>query len=104
MIAPLCTRKRLQRSCEMNTDNSNLKPRFFLADRMTIRDNLSIAAATVPLLAPITRAGKREEHMNRLQLRRRNFLIGVAVIVFGTGSLGGSLRAEEVLKIGVLGV
>src|ERR1700730_9224626 len=42
--------------------------------------------------------------MTTLQLRRRNFLIGVAVFVLGTGPLGGSLRAEEVLKIGVLGV
>jgi branched-chain amino acid transport system substrate-binding protein len=42
--------------------------------------------------------------MSILQLRRRNFLIGVAFIVFGTGSLVGSVGAQEVLKIGVLGV
>jgi branched-chain amino acid transport system substrate-binding protein len=56
------------------------------------------------LQAPITRAGKREEYMSKLQLRRRNFLIGIAVFVFGTVSLGGSVHAQEVLKIGVLGV
>ena len=42
--------------------------------------------------------------MSRLQLRRRNFLIGIAVFVLGTVSFGDSIYAQEVLKIGVLGV
>jgi branched-chain amino acid transport system substrate-binding protein len=42
--------------------------------------------------------------MTILQLRRSNFLIGIAVLVFGTGSLGAVVQAQEVLKIGVLGV
>ena len=42
--------------------------------------------------------------MSTLQLCRRNFLIGIAVFVLGTVSLSGSVHAQEVLKIGVLGV
>ena len=42
--------------------------------------------------------------MSALKLCRRNFLIGIAVFVLGTGWAGGSTDAEEVLKIGVLGV
>ncbi len=42
--------------------------------------------------------------MSTLKLCRRNFLMGIAVFVLGTGLAGGSTNAEEVLKIGVLGV
>jgi branched-chain amino acid transport system substrate-binding protein len=52
----------------------------------------------------VTRAGKREDYMSTRHLRRRNFLIGIAVFVLGTGSFGGFVHAQEVLKIGVLGV
>ena len=42
--------------------------------------------------------------MSTLQLCRRSFLHGMAVFVLGTVSLSGSVQAQEVLKIGVLGV
>jgi branched-chain amino acid transport system substrate-binding protein len=42
--------------------------------------------------------------MSIVKLCRRNFLIGIAFSVLGTVSFGGFVHAEEVLKIGVLGV
>jgi branched-chain amino acid transport system substrate-binding protein len=42
--------------------------------------------------------------MSTRQLCRRSFLYGIAVFVLGTVSMSGSVRAQEVLKIGVLGV
>jgi branched-chain amino acid transport system substrate-binding protein len=42
--------------------------------------------------------------MNTIQLRYRNFLVGFAIYVLSTISFTGSGRAQEVLKIGVLGV
>ena len=42
--------------------------------------------------------------MSTLQLCRRNFLIGIAAFVLETVSFAGSVHAQGVLKIGVLGV
>ena len=42
--------------------------------------------------------------MSTRKLCRRNFLGGVAVLVLATGWAGGSTNAEDILKIGVLGV
>ena len=42
--------------------------------------------------------------MNIIQLRYRKFLVGFAIYVLGTVSFTGSGSAQEVLKIGVLGV
>ena len=68
-------------------------------------DNLRASQPQRPLLlAPITRLGKREDYMTTLQFRRRNFLIGIAVFILATSSLGVFVQAQEVLKIGVLGV
>ena len=57
-----------------------------------------------PLLSVDHAGSDRKEYMSTLELRLRSFLIGVAVFAFGTGSLVGSVQAQEVLKIGVLGV
>src|ERR1700733_7893360 len=50
------------------------------------------------------RVADRKDHMSTLELRLRSLLIGVAFFVLGTGSIVGSVQAQEVLKIGVLGV
>ncbi|MBV9642762.1 MAG: ABC transporter substrate-binding protein [Verrucomicrobia bacterium] len=42
--------------------------------------------------------------MNTIQLRYRNFLVGLAIYVLSTVSFTGSGGTQEVLKIGVLGV
>src|SRR6202049_579541 len=42
--------------------------------------------------------------MSTSHLRCVNFLIEIAVFVLGTGSFGGFVQGQEVLKIGVLGV
>jgi branched-chain amino acid transport system substrate-binding protein len=103
MIEPLCTSKRLPRQIAFeirtNRDSSFLPSgyRSWITSEHRSRSGVS-------LLVPVVRAGKREEYMTILQLRRSNFLIGIAVLVFGTGSLGAVVQAQEVLKIGVLGV
>ncbi len=48
--------------------------------------------------------GEREEYMSTVKLCRRILLHGFALFVFGTAAFVGSTDAQEVLKIGVLGV
>ncbi len=48
--------------------------------------------------------GKRKEYMSTPKLCRRDLLIGVAAFILGTVSFSSPVQAQEVLKIGVLGV
>jgi branched-chain amino acid transport system substrate-binding protein len=57
-----------------------------------------------PLLAPVTRAGEMKGNMSTPKLCRRKLLIGVAAFILGTVSFSSPAPAQEVLKIGVLGV
>jgi branched-chain amino acid transport system substrate-binding protein len=63
-----------------------------------------IATAAAPLFSGDHADGERKEYMSTLQLCRRNFLVGVTVLLLGMVSLSASVRGQEVLKIGVLGV
>jgi branched-chain amino acid transport system substrate-binding protein len=66
-------------------------------------DNLNVSLRRPPPERR-TAGAERKEHMSTVELRLRNFLIGVAIFLLGTGSFIGSVHAQEVLKVGVLGV
>jgi branched-chain amino acid transport system substrate-binding protein len=51
-----------------------------------------------------SRGEGKNESMSTSYLRCRNLLVGIAIYVLGTISFAGFAQAEEVLKIGVLGV
>jgi len=55
-------------------------------------------------LALIVPGGEKQESMRIIQLCRRQFPIGIVLVALGSAFFAGSLLAEDVLKIGVLGV
>ena len=57
-----------------------------------------------PFWADHAERGEKDESMSTSYFRCRSFLVGIAIYVLGTISLAGFAQAQEVLKIGVLGV